>query len=185
MLTRPVRSLRPPLAASSSGQALSPRYSSHLPELTITRHHQGFTRVHPPGLPLARDPPDGTGALGLLPRASHPSRQDLRRTPGRETGIEHSPGATRPTSPDLLSTSSLAMCDLVSHGPLSHAHMGGRLWKYMPYANVVGRSQRSPATPAMTARRSASIWPVTPRPGCGPGRHRIRSTRSSTMSPPG
>ena len=51
VLTRPVRSLRPPLAPSSRGQALSPRRASHLPELSITRRHQGFTRVHPPGLP--------------------------------------------------------------------------------------------------------------------------------------
>ena len=45
----------PPVAACrpSSGQALSPRSSSHPPELSITRHHQGFTRVHPSGLPLA------------------------------------------------------------------------------------------------------------------------------------
>ena len=35
----------------------------------------------------------------------------------------------------------------------------------MPYANVVGRSRRSPATPVMTARRSASIWPVNAKPG--------------------
>jgi hypothetical protein len=51
VLSRPVRSLRPPLAPSSRGQALSPRLASHLPELSITRRHQGFTCVHPPGLP--------------------------------------------------------------------------------------------------------------------------------------
>lgn len=64
--------------------------------------------------------------LGNVPRASHPHRQDLRRTPGRGTGIEHSPGATRPTTPDLLSVSPLVMCNFVSHGlpelrtPLPH-----------------------------------------------------------------
>ena len=87
----------PPAAArpSSRGQALLPRSSSHLPELSITRRHQGFTRVHPPGLPPRLvDPPDETGALGLTPRASHPNRPDLRRTPDRGTGIEHSPGVT-------------------------------------------------------------------------------------------
>ena len=51
VLSQPVRSLRPPLAPSARGQALSPRRSSHLPGLSITRRHQGFTRVHPPGLP--------------------------------------------------------------------------------------------------------------------------------------
>ena len=39
------------------------------------------------------------------------------------------------------------------------------MWKYMPYANVVGRSRRSPATPVVTARRSASIWPAKRTPG--------------------
>ena len=38
----------------------------------------------------------------------------------------------------------------------------------MPYANVVGRSRRSPATPVMTARRSASTWPARPAGGAGP-----------------
>ena len=51
---RPALTFRSPLAAPSSGQALSPRYSSRLPGLEITKHHQGFTHVHPPGLPLAR-----------------------------------------------------------------------------------------------------------------------------------
>jgi hypothetical protein len=60
------------------------------------------------------------GLLGLAPRASHPSRQDLQRTPGRGTGIEHAPGATRPALPDLQSMSSLAMCDLVSHDRPGH-----------------------------------------------------------------
>jgi hypothetical protein len=103
VLLRPVRSLRPSLAPSSRGQVLSPRFSSHRPKLSVTRRHQGFTRVHPPGLPpRLADPLDGTGAVGLLPGLSHPNRQDLRRTPGRGTGIEHSPGAIPPTSSDLL-----------------------------------------------------------------------------------
>ncbi len=71
-----------------------------------------FTR---PAFPLACNPRMERGLLGLDPRASHPSRQDLRRTPGRGTGIEHSPGATRPALPDLQSVHSLAMRDLASH----------------------------------------------------------------------
>src|SRR4051812_22569025 len=51
VLSRPVRSLRPPLAPSTRSQALSLRYSSHLPELSLTGRRQGFTRVRPPGLP--------------------------------------------------------------------------------------------------------------------------------------
>ncbi len=76
-----------------------------------------FTR---PAFPLACGPRMERGLLGLAPRASHPGRQDLRRTPGRGTGIEHSPGATRPALPDLQSVHSLAMCDLVSHNRHRH-----------------------------------------------------------------
>ena len=83
MLSRPVRSLRPPLAPSSRGQALSPRLASHLPELSITRRHQGFTHVHPPGLPPGllvpgwnRDP------LGSFPGLRTPAGRTCRRTPG-------------------------------------------------------------------------------------------------------
>jgi hypothetical protein len=87
----------PPVAARPLCQGLGPITPVFIPspELSITRRHQGFTRVQPPGLlPGLVDPLDGAGALGHIPRASHPNRQDLRRTPGRETGIEHSPGAT-------------------------------------------------------------------------------------------
>jgi hypothetical protein len=85
VLSRPIWLPRPPLAASSNGQALSPRSTSHLPELLITRHPQGFTYVRPPGLPLARLLPRmERGPLGFFPGLRTPNRQDLRRTPGRE-----------------------------------------------------------------------------------------------------
>src|SRR5215470_14099419 len=78
VLSRPVRSLRPPLAPSSGGQALSPRRSSHLPGLSITRRHQGFTCVHPPGLPPRLQSPDGTRtswacSLGFAPQQAGPA----------------------------------------------------------------------------------------------------------------
>lgn len=94
VLTRPVRSLRPPLAPSSRGQALSPRHAFHLPELSITRRHRGFTRVHPPGLPPRLLTLDGTGPLGLAPRASHPGRQDLH-------GARQGRGRASSTRPEL------------------------------------------------------------------------------------
>jgi hypothetical protein len=87
----------PPVAARPLSQGPGPITPVLVPspELSITRRHQGFTRVHPPGLPPRLvAPPDGTGALRLTPRASNPNRQDLRRTPERGTGIEHSPGVT-------------------------------------------------------------------------------------------
>lgn len=79
---------------SSRGQALSPRHAFHLPELSITRRHRGFTHVHPPGLPPRLLALDGTGPLGLAPRASHPGRQDLR-------GARQGRGRTSSTRPEL------------------------------------------------------------------------------------
>jgi hypothetical protein len=48
------------------------RCFSHLPELPITKPHQGFTLVHPSTLPLACDPRTGRRPLGFpLGFASH------------------------------------------------------------------------------------------------------------------
>ena len=81
---------RSPLAAPSSGQALSPRCSSRLPGLEITRHHQGVhsrSPVRPSPRPVA--PPDGTGALRLLPWASHPNGQDPSTHARAGIDLEH------------------------------------------------------------------------------------------------
>jgi hypothetical protein len=51
VLTRPVRSLRPPLAPPFQGPGPITPVLIPSPGLSITRRHQGFTRVHPPGLP--------------------------------------------------------------------------------------------------------------------------------------
>jgi hypothetical protein len=96
----PSRHLRPgwhlPL---SSGQSLQPRWNIPPAGVTFTKPHQGFTCVRPsprPAWMAARGreqpirrsrrsspclwPPGGTGALGLLPRASHPAvTRDARR----------------------------------------------------------------------------------------------------------
>lgn len=96
VLSRPVRSLRPPLAPSPRGQALSPRSSSHPPELSITRRHRGFTRVHPPGLPPRLVVPRmEQGPLGSFP--------GLRTPTGKTCGARRSRGrasSTRPESHD-------------------------------------------------------------------------------------
>ena len=95
VLSRPVRSLRSPFAPSARGQALSPRCSSHLRSCRLRGVIKGSLAFSRPAFPLAwLIPWMEAGALGHTPRASHPYRQDLRRTPGRGTGIEHSPGAT-------------------------------------------------------------------------------------------
>src|SRR4051812_15682333 len=94
VLSRPVRSLRPPLAPSTRSQALSLRYSSHLPELSLTGRRQGFTRVRPPGLPPSLvDPRMEQRPLGLLP--------GLRTPTGRTCGARRSGGRASSTRPEL------------------------------------------------------------------------------------
>ena len=89
----------PPLPGARS---YHPGHHPIYPELRMTRRHQGFTRVHPPGLPQARQPLDGTAtALGTALGLRTPPTRSRWRTPRRETDIEHKPVATRPT----LSTS--------------------------------------------------------------------------------
>jgi hypothetical protein len=80
---RPTLTVRSPLAASSHGQALSPWYSSRRPGLEITRHQQGFTHVHPSGLPLARCSPGRNGGPSAFPGLRTPTDRTRRRTPER------------------------------------------------------------------------------------------------------
>jgi hypothetical protein len=65
VLTRPagLAGRRMPL---HSGQSLHPD-ADPPPELLITRHHQGFTAVHPSGLPLACGPRVEQEPLGFSP----------------------------------------------------------------------------------------------------------------------
>ena len=85
----------------------------------VVKGSLAFTR---PAFPPARSSLDGTRtSLGTLPGLRTPQTRGLQSTPRRETGIEHSPGATvRPTSSHLLSNSSLVVCDLVSHDRARH-----------------------------------------------------------------
>jgi hypothetical protein len=55
-----------------SGQSLHPEPAIHQPGLRVTRHHRGFTTVHPSGLPLTCNPVDGTRVLGLSPELHTP-----------------------------------------------------------------------------------------------------------------
>ncbi|MGH4011200.1 MAG: integrase core domain-containing protein [Pseudonocardiaceae bacterium] len=112
---RPTLTARSPLAASSNGQALSPWSSSRRPGLEITRHQQGFTSVHPSGLPLARCSPGRNGGPSAFSLGFAPPRTgsaDARQSGDRSrTLIEnYAPGIT-----GLQPASSLAIRDLVSH----------------------------------------------------------------------
>ena len=100
----------PPAVARRLFQGPGPIAPVHIPSPEAVNYEASSRvhSVHPPGLLPGRSSLDGTEDPWALPRAPHPADQDLRRTPRRETGIEHSPGATaRPTSPHLLSSSSL------------------------------------------------------------------------------
>ncbi|SCE55217.1 hypothetical protein GA0115245_15012 [Streptomyces sp. di188] len=113
---RPVDRPRPPLAASSSGQALAPWSSSRHPRLGLTRHHRGFTCVRPSGLPLARLlPRTERGPLGFFPGLRTLTSGTCERTPGRGL-ISNTDQELRIRSiTGLQSASSLEMRDFVSH----------------------------------------------------------------------
>lgn len=82
--------LRSSLAASSSGQVLSPGIHSVSPGLSMTRHHRGFTRVRPSGLLLARLLPlTDRGPLGFFPELRTFDGQDPRTHVRAEIDLEH------------------------------------------------------------------------------------------------
>jgi hypothetical protein len=84
----------------------------------MTGRREGLEAIHPSGLPLARDRPDGTDRRFGFPLGFAPRRPRAgRRTPGWGQAIEHGPGTTSSTShqPILRSCSSLNACDLASH----------------------------------------------------------------------
>jgi hypothetical protein len=89
VLTRPGRlpDRHPPLP---SGQSLNRATTSHHARLSFTGHQQGFTHVHPSGLPLARAPGVEPAALRLPP--------ELRTPP---SPAAHVRGGDRPSSTDL------------------------------------------------------------------------------------
>ncbi len=114
-----------PLPAARS---YHPGHSSRLPgaendEASSRVHSRSPVRSSP--RPVA--PPDGTGAPWAPSSSFAPHRPgagDARR--GRRRTVEHKPVATRPTLSTSYPCSSIDMCDLASHGPLSHAHTRGR-----------------------------------------------------------
>ena len=89
VLARPGRlpDRHPPLP---SGQSLNPATTSHHARLSFTGHQQGFTHVHPSGLPLARAPGVEPATLRLSP--------ELRTPP---SPAAHVRGGDRPSSTDL------------------------------------------------------------------------------------
>jgi hypothetical protein len=94
------------------------RSFSCLPELRVTKPHQGFTLVHPSTLPLACSLRTGQRPLGFSPRLRTPQLPMTHARAG--TGIEHLPELrSRPTSTSYP-RNPLVSCDLTSHvlGPV-------------------------------------------------------------------
>ena len=80
-----------------------PRLPHSIAEAYVTRHHQGFTHVHPSGLPLT--------CSGRMVRQPLGLDSELHTPPlpvthvGAGTGIEHSPGTTRSSEPPFEQSS--------------------------------------------------------------------------------
>ena len=160
MFPRPALTPRSPLAAPTSGQALSPRCSSRLPGLEITKHHQGFTHVHPPGLPLARLlPQTEQGPLGFYPGLRTPTDKTRRRTPewgsilntDRELRIRHD----RPP-----------ICEFTRYARPRVARENFPYWDQDPWFGnplVAGSSSARPTHRARTRGDPARRTPVTER----------------------
>jgi hypothetical protein len=81
----------------------------------VTRHHQGFTHVHPSGLPLACDPRTEREPLGVFSELRTPPLPAAHVRAG--TGPGHWPGITPSASAGLLPVNPHNLCDLVSHRP--------------------------------------------------------------------
>jgi hypothetical protein len=74
-----------------------PRLPHSIAEAYVTRHHQGFTHVHPSGLPLTCSRRMVRQPLGLNSELHTPPLPVTHVEAG--TGIEHSPGTTRSSEP--------------------------------------------------------------------------------------
>ena len=151
VLTRPVRSLRPPLAPSPRGQALSPRARIPSPGAV---HYEASSRVHSRSPARPSPSPVGPwmeqGPLGLLSGLRTPAGRTC--TAHARAGDGHQ-ALARSYTPGILtgppSASSLKMCDLVSHDRPGHDPLPHRRLASSP-------GPGSPPPPASPARGTAS-----------------------------
>jgi hypothetical protein len=76
--------------------------------------------IHPSGHSPRLWPPDGTGALGLLPRASNPADQEPATHVRVGTGLERKPGTTLTTSaePPIRASTRKRATSRRTEGPL-------------------------------------------------------------------
>jgi hypothetical protein len=141
--------------AASQRPVPGPRCSFPSAGLHVTRHHRGFTCVHPSGLPLHLWPLDGTAALGL-DHLSFAPRRCQRRTSGWGQAIEHRPGLHL-RHVDLQSMYPLNSCDLVSHRASSRAGSVGWQRSKSPGKSVAGRARRGRDVVVCALRRARDM----------------------------
>ena len=98
-----------------SGRSLSPRCSQPSRGVSVTRHHQGFTGVHPSQPSPRLWSPDGTGTLGLFPEL----RTRLSRTQPRTSGQGRASAL-----PGVTSSASLTSYDGLTHRERPHVALG-------------------------------------------------------------
>ena len=99
-----------------NGRPLPPRYNQPTRDVRLTRHQQGFSVIHPFGLPLAGDTRSGRAPLGF-PLSFAPSRC-RPRTSGRGQVWNPDPSHIFGVTPNLQSTNLLITCDIVSQHTL-------------------------------------------------------------------
>ena len=95
-----------------NGQSLDPGPTIHQPGLRLTRHHRGFTVVHPSGLPPACGPRMEREPLGFSPELHTPPLPTTHVEVG--TGTGHLP-ELRHHQLVLQSTQLLNTCAFVAH----------------------------------------------------------------------
>src|SRR5262249_35431337 len=177
----------PPAAARLLCQGPGPITPACLPS-PGTVYYEASSRVHSRS-PARPSPspviPGWNGDFSGLHPGLRTRRQDLRRQPRRGTGIDHSPGATRPALPDLQFMSSLATGDLVSHDrhrhdPLPHRRTPGVVGQVRPQGQAVRRQKQNPAPPA-----GATRGPPAPsaKPASAPRGPKPSSAPATTGSP--
>jgi hypothetical protein len=136
----------PPLPSSKS---LNPATTSHQARLSFTGHQQGFTHVHPSGLPLARAPGMEPAALRLPP--------ELRTPPSPAAHVE---GGDRPSSTDLE-------LPLNSHPSISNPVVHSMRATSRRTANGRGAATRGPTLAFTSARVSRASCARLLRSGGG------------------
>ena len=96
-----------------NGRPLPPQQYCPTWDVMMTRHRQGFSAIHPLGLPFACDTRSERAPLGF-PLSFAPSRCQPR-TSGQRQVWNTDPSHVFGITPNLQSTNLLITCDLVSH----------------------------------------------------------------------